>query len=162
MPFPTPPAATVTAVAWYHSTLDGWRKCGSYAGRLYHGCAGAATGTPVYTSGGEVSTQLTRCSRDVCPLSRTLYCRWLLTLSCQSWPPAYCANACSARLASSVSSLYPYASCWSSALVATVTISRYHCPLCHDIAIHNKSSSPITSTIMKCPVTRCNNYLHLF
>jgi len=44
-----------------------------------------ATGVPVHTSVGEVSTQLTRCSGDVCPLPRAT----TVTALCQSLPPVY-------------------------------------------------------------------------
>ena len=123
----------------------------SYAGRLHQleGCdqgfSGAATGVPVHTSAGEVSTQLTRCSGGMChcvcchiPVVTVSSCS---AAPCQSRPPAYRANTCSARLASSFSSLFPMClvPCRSSALMALVTISQYRRGLCHDILIHKKS-----------------------
>jgi len=63
------------ALASHYSTLDGR---GGSVGATPDDCIKAVAtgvGVPVHSSVGEVSTQLTRCSGDVCPLPHTLYCR---------------------------------------------------------------------------------------
>jgi len=105
-----------------------------------------ATGVPVHTSTGEVSTQLTGCSGDVCPLPRALYCCKLFTASCQSRPPAYHGVRTPVQQSAQVTPFHCLALsslrawCRSLALVDIVTISRYRRGHCHDIVIHKKST----------------------
>jgi len=67
-----------------------------------------ATGIPVHTSVGEVTTQLTCCSGDVCPLPHAIQspvaCR---IMSIPATSVLWHANGCSAQVTSSFSSLFP-------------------------------------------------------